>query len=200
MPYSQFTIDKVKQDFGLRTVEGVRFFPESVEPISPSPRLKGVLEDLPWAIAVDTEKARSEVIINPVLLEVRRILNQEVSVFSGEEFNVDASVGLNGVCDFLISRSPEQLTVEAPAIVIVEAKKSDLKSGIGQCISEMVAAQRFNETRGKFINTIYGCISSGTQWRFLKLEAQTITIDLMDYSLPPVEQIVSFLVWMVKEG
>ncbi|MEO1373164.1 MAG: hypothetical protein AAFW70_02325 [Cyanobacteria bacterium J06635_10] len=200
MPYSQFTIDRVKQDFGLKIVEGVRFFPDSIEIINPSSRLQNILEDLPWAIAVDTEKARSEVIINPVLLEVRRILNQEISVFSGEEFNVDANVGLNGVCDFLISRSPEQLTVEAPAIIIVEAKKSDLKSGIGQCISEMVAAQRFNEARGKFINTIYGCISSGTQWRFLKLEAQTVTIDLTDYPLPPVEQIVSFLVWMLKEG
>ena len=200
MPYSQFTIDRVKQDFGLKTVEGVRFLPDSIEIINPSSRLQNILEDLPWAIAVDTEKARSEVIINPVLLEVRRILNQEISVFSGEEFNVDANVGLNGVCDFLISRSPEQLTVEAPAIIIVEAKKSDLKSGIGQCISEMVAAQRFNESRGKFINTIYGCISSGTQWRFLKLEAQTVTIDLTDYPLPPIEQIVSFLVWMVKEG
>ncbi|MGD1911766.1 MAG: hypothetical protein ACFB2X_13170, partial [Rivularia sp. (in: cyanobacteria)] len=198
--YSQFTIDRVKQDFGLKTVEGVRFLPDSIEIINPSSRLQNILEDLPWAIAVDTEKARSEVIINPVLLEVRRILNQEISVFSGEEFNVDAYVGLNGVCDFLISRSPEQLTVEAPAIIIVEAKKSDLKSGIGQCISEMVAAQRFNESRGKFINTIYGCISSGTQWRFLKLEAQTVTIDLTDYPLPPIEQIVSFLVWMVKEG
>ena len=200
MPYSQFTIDKVKQDFGLKTIEGVCFFPNSLEIITPTQRLQGVLEDLPWAIAVDTEKARSEVLINPVLLEVRRILNQEISVFSGEEFNVDTSVGLNGVCDFLISRSPEQLTVEAPAIIIVEAKKSDLKSGIGQCISEIVAAQRFNEVKGKFINPIYGCGTSGTQWRFMKLEAQTVTIDLMDYSLPPVEQIVSFLVWMVKEG
>ncbi|MEL6458394.1 MAG: hypothetical protein AAFQ91_09105 [Cyanobacteria bacterium J06621_15] len=200
MSYSQFTIDKVKQDFGLQIVEGVCFFPNSLEIITPTQRLQGVLEDLPWAIAVDTEKARSEVIINPVLLEVRRILNQEISVFSGEEFNVDTSIGLNGVYDFLISRSPEQLTVEAPKIMIVEAKQPDLKSGIGKCISEMVAAQRFNEIRGKSINTIYGCVSSGTQWRFLKLEAQTVTIDLMDYSLPPVEQIVSFLVWMVKEG
>lgn len=200
MSYSQFTIDKVKQDFGLKTVEGVCFFPDSIEIIPSSQRLQNILEDLPWAIAVDTGKARSEVIINPVLLEVRRILNQQISVFSGEEFNVDASVGLNGVCDFLISRSPEQLTVEAPAIVIVEAKKSDLKSGIGQCISEMVAAQRFNQAKEKSIHTIYGCISSGTQWRFLKLEEQTVTIDLTDYPLPPVEEIVSFLVWMVKEG
>jgi len=198
MPYSQFTIEKVKQDFHLTTVEGVRFFPDSLEPIVPSPRLQGILDDLPWAIAVDTEKARSEVIINPVLLEVRRILERQISVFSGEEFNVDSSVGLNGVCDFLISRSPEQLTVEAPTIVIVEAKKSDLKSGLGQCIAEMVAAQRFNQAKEQPLTAVYGCVSSGTQWRFLKLEGQTVTIDLVDYPLPPIEQILSFLVWMVK--
>lgn len=200
MPYSQFSIEKVKQDFRLTTVEGVRFFPNSLETIVPSPRLQGILEDLPWAIAVDTEKARSEVIINPVLLEVRRILERQISVFSGEEFNVDVSVGLNGVCDFLISRSPEQLTVEAPTIVIVEAQKSDLKSGLGQCIAEMVAAQRFNQAREQPITAVYGCVSSGTQWRFLKLERQTVTIDLVDYPLPPLEEILSFLVWMVKSG
>ncbi|NET60061.1 MAG: hypothetical protein F6K47_29120 [Symploca sp. SIO2E6] len=200
MPYSQFTIEKVKQDFHLTTVEGVRFFPDFLEPIIPSLRLQGILDDLPWAIAVDTEKARSEVIINPVLLEVRRILGRQISVFSGEEFNVDLSVGLNGVCDFLISRSPEQLTVEAPTIVIVEAKKSDLKSGLGQCIAEMVAAQRFNQAKEQPLTAVYGCVSSGTQWRFLKLESQTVTIDLVDYPLPPLEQILSFLVWMVKSG
>jgi hypothetical protein len=198
MPYSQFTIDRVKQDFHLTTVEGVRFFPDSIEQVNSSPRLQAILENLSWAIAVDTEKARSEVIINPVLLEVRRILNSSISVFSGEEFNIDASIGLNGVCDFLISRSPEQLTVEAPVIVIVEAKKADLKSGLGQCIAEMVAAQRFNEAKKQSFTAVYGTVTSGTQWRFLKLEGQTVTIDLMDYFLPPVESIVSFLVWMVK--
>jgi hypothetical protein len=198
MPYSQFTIDRVKQDFHLTTVEGVRFFPDSIEQVTSSPRLQAILENLSWAIAVDTEKARSEVIINPVLLEVRRILNSSISVFSGEEFNIDASIGLNGVCDFLISRSPEQLTVEAPVIVIVEAKKADLKSGLGQCIAEMVAAQRFNEAKKQSFTAVYGTVTSGTQWRFLKLEGQTVTIDLMDYFLPPVESIVSFLVWMVK--
>ena len=163
-------------------------------------KLQAILEDLPWAIAVDTEKARSEAIINPMLLEVRRLLDRKVSVFSGEEFNVDAVAGLNGVCDFLISRSPEQLTVEAPAIVVVEAKKSDLKSGTGQCIAEMVAAQRFNASKGQAIQAIYGCITSGTAWRFFKLSGQTITIDLMDYPLPPPDQILGFFVWMVQHG
>ncbi|WP_293349007.1 MULTISPECIES: hypothetical protein [unclassified Microcoleus] len=201
MPYSQFTtLGKVKEAFNLTVVEGIRFLPE-IEPIAPTTVLQTMLEtNLPWAIATSTEKARSEAIINPVLLEVRNILNQQISVFSGEEFNVDAAVGLTGVCDFLISLSPEQLDVEAPAIVMVEAKKGDLKVGLGQCIAEMVAAQRFNEAKGRSISAIYGSVSSGTAWRFLKLEGQIVTIDLTDYPLPPVDRILGFLVWIVRQN
>ena len=102
------------------------------------------------------------------------------------------------MCDFLLSRSPEVLEIEAPCIVIVEAKKADLRTGFGQCIAEMVAAQRFNAAKNRLVPV--GSITSGTQWRFLKLEDNTVTIDLMDYPLPPVEQIVGILVWMVQSG
>jgi hypothetical protein len=107
MAYSNFTVGQIKENFGITIVEGKRFLPLSLPTIPPSQRLLGILEDLPWAIAVGTEKARSEVIITPLLLEVRRVLNLTISVFSGEEFNVDAEIGLNGVCDFLISQSAE---------------------------------------------------------------------------------------------
>lgn len=199
MPYSQFTFSKVKEQFDLTIAEGIRFFPEHIAPIAPSPKLLAILEDIPWAIAVDTEKARSEVIINPILLELRRIFDRQISVFSGEEFSVDPAIGLTGFCDFLISKSPEQLAIEAPAIVVIEAKKADLKVGIGQCIAEMVAAQRFNQASDRPVSAIYGCISSGTQWRFLKLENSVVTIDLTDYPLLPVEVILGFLVWMINE-
>jgi hypothetical protein len=199
MPYSQFTFSKVKEQFNLTIAEGIRFFPDNVAPIAPSPKLLAILEDIPWAIAVDTEKARSEVIINPILLELRRIFDRKISVFSGEEFSVDPAIGLTGFCDFLVSKSPEQLAIEAPAIVVIEAKKADLKVGIGQCIAEMVAAQRFNQASDRPVSAIYGCISSGTQWRFLKLENSLVTIDLTDYPLLPVEVILSFLVWMINE-
>jgi hypothetical protein len=200
MPYSSFTtIGKVKEAFNLTTVEAVRFLP-NIDPISPSQTLTAFLEEsLPFASSA-SEKARSEGIIFPVLLEARRILQRRVSLFSGEDFTVDESIGLNGVCDFLFSRSEEILEIEAPAVIIVEAKKSDLRTGFGQCIAEMVAAQKFNEAKKKPIPIIYGVVSNGTQWRFLKLEGQTVTIDLIDYPLPPVEQILGFLVWMVREG
>ncbi|MBD2499827.1 hypothetical protein [Anabaena azotica] len=200
MPYSQFTnISKVKEAFGLKTQEGGRFIP-AVEAIEPSATLKAYLEEsLPLASSA-SEKARSQGIIYPVLLEVRRILNRQVSLFSGEDFTVDESIGLDGMCGFLLTRSTEVLEIEAPVLVIVEAKKADSRTGFGQCIAEMIAAQRFNAEKNRPISTVYGSISSGTQWRFLKLEDSLVTIDLLDYPLPPVEEILGMLVWMLQNG
>ncbi|NES20950.1 MAG: hypothetical protein F6K41_18960 [Symploca sp. SIO3E6] len=200
MPYSQFTsIGKAKEAFDLKTIEGGRFLPPT-EPIVPSAALTAFLEESIPLTALASEKARSEGIIYPILLEVRRILHRQISLFSGEDFTVDETVGLNGICDFLLTRSPEMLEIEAPAIVIVEAKKADLKTGFGQCIAEMVAGQRFNAAKNCPIATVYGSVSNGTQWRFLKLEDKIVTIDLTDYPLPPVEQILGMLVWMVQNG
>ena len=199
MPYSSFTVAKVKKEFGLTTVEAGRFLPP-IEPIAPSSRLQAVLEDLPWAIAVGSEKAKSEGIIYPVLQEVRKITNQPVSLFSGRDFTVDVDKGLTGFVDYLMSRSSEQLEIEAPVIIVGEAKRDNLNEGLGQCIAEMVAAQLFNQGNQVNIPRIYGAVSNGTQWRFLQLVGSTVAIDLMDYALPPVDQILGFLVWMVQEG
>ena len=198
MPYSDFTLRKVKQTFGITTVEGERFLPE-IKPIAASATLTDFLaESLPLAIATGSEKARSELIISPVLLEVRKILQRKISLFSGADFTVDPALGLTGICDFLLSRSPEQLEIEAPAVVIVEAKKADLNPGIGQCIAEMIAAQKFNEVNNQPISIIYGSVTNGTVWRFLQLIEQTVTIDFTDYPLPPVDVILGILVWMVS--
>ena len=199
MPYSQFTtIGKVKKAFGITVVENGRFIPE-VNPISASSILLGYLaESLPIVSTSGSEKARSEGIIYPVLLEVRRILERRTSLFSGESFDVDESVGLNGLCDFLITRSPEVLEIESPVVVLVEAKKTDLKTGIGQCLAEMIAAQRFNEAADNAIPIIYGCVSNGLQWQFLKLQQQEAMIDLNVYALLPLEQILGFLAWMAE--
>ncbi len=199
MSYSQFkTLASVKEAFGLVTKEGIRFLPQ-LDPIEPSDTLKNFLEySLPVASATGSEKARSELIITPVLMEVRQILQQRISFFSGEEFTVDETVGLNGTCDFLLSRSTELIDIEAPIFILVEAKKADLKSGLGQCAAEMVAAQRFNLSKGQPILTVYGCVSNGTQWRFMQLQGKVLTVDLNDYPLPSVEPILAFLAWMAE--
>ncbi|NEO32032.1 MAG: hypothetical protein F6K36_16665 [Symploca sp. SIO3C6] len=199
MSYSQFkTIAQAKAAFNLTIIEGSRFLPQT-PPVAPSQTLCDYLrETLPIVATSGSEKARSEGIIYPVLVDVRRSLEYQVSLFSGEEFNVDESVGLNGVCDFLLTRSSEVLEIEAPAVVIVEAKKTELKLGFGQCIAEMVAAQRFNEAQGQPISTIYGSVSNGNQWQLLKLEGMSLFIDLAVYPLPPVENILGDLAWMAQ--
>jgi hypothetical protein len=201
MPYSQFTtIRNVREAFQLTVLEGDRWLP-MIEAIAPSHTLADTLaESLPIVATSGSEKARSEGIIYPVLLDVRRVCDRKVSLFSGEDFTVEEAVGLNGSCDFLLTRSPEVLEIDAPAVVIVEAKKTDLKTGFGQCIAEMVAAQRFNQDKGCIVSSIYGSVSNGIQWQFLKLEQQTVTIDLTVYPLPPVDQILGFFVWMLQTG
>jgi len=198
MSYSQFTLKSVIETFDLTLVEGGNFFEESQE-IAPSPYLaEFISRNLQLAIALNTEKARSELLICPMLIAVKEIGDGKISLFSGEEFNVEPELGLNGTCDYLLSLSPEQLYIEAPVMVVVEAKKEDLKTGLGQCIAEMVAAWRFNEQAENNIPIIYGIITTGTLWRFLKLENKTVTIDLSEYFLPPVESILGKLAQMVS--
>ena len=200
MSYSQFkTIRSVKQAFDLTVIEGKRFLPE-LPPLNPSGILQEYLaETLPIVATSGSEKARSEGIIYPMLLDVRRQQNHQISLFSGEEFTVDETVGLNGICDFLLTRSPDVLEIEAPVVVLIEAKKTDLKSGLGQCIAEMVAAQRFNQaTQQSTIDVIYGCVSNGIQWQFLRLQDSTVSIDLTVYLLPPIGPVLADLVWMAQ--
>lgn len=198
MPYSDFTLRRIKQDFNLTIVEQATFLPP-IQPQPPSAFLSTFLDKhLPLALALNTEKARSEMLICPILLEIKDIFQEQISLFSGNDFTVDPSVGLSGLCDFLISRSSEQLFIEAPAVVVVEAKREDLNAGLGECVAEMIAAQRFNEKNNSSVPIIYGTVTTGDRWKFLKLKGQTVTIGLLEYTVPPVEQILGILVSLVS--
>ena len=94
-------------------------------------------ENVPLALASNTGKSRSEMIIAPILIALRKYLNNQISLFSGIDFTVDSAQGLNGNCDFIISRSPELLIINAPVVTIVEAKKENINTGLGQCVAEM---------------------------------------------------------------
>jgi hypothetical protein len=195
MPYSSFTLDEVEQRFDLKLKTG-RFLPV-LEPIVPSNLLQQFLATtLPLAQETGSEKARSEFIIAPILVELRTLLANSISIFSGEDFTVDRELGLNGICDFLISRSPTQFKINAPVVALVEAKKGVLKDGWGQCIAEMVAAQRFNQIHQQAIDLIYGVVTSGTGWQFLQMQGNQIIIDPEEYSLQPLERLLSVLSWM----
>ena len=200
MPYSSFTLGKVSRTFHLETVRRQGVF-AGIEPVEPSAHLTATLErNLPFALAMGTEKAKSELIVSDILIELCLHFESRVSLFSGIDFNVDVSEGLTGVCDFLVSLSSETFDLEAPVIALVEAKNADVKLGVGQCVAEMVAAQRFNAEAGNDIPCIYGAITSGTEWLFLKLEGQTLSIDLTVYPIAQCYKILGILASMVSQA
>jgi hypothetical protein len=205
MPYSSFTLEEVKDKFTLK-LQSTAFFPE-LAPIAPSDWLAQTLGmALPLAQTTGSEKARSEFIIAPILLELRSLTNNSISVFSGEDFTVDSpmetlcerELGLSGICDFLISQTTIQFMIDAPVLALVEAQKGVLRDGWGQCIAEMVAAKKFNENRGKSIKYIYGIVTSGSLWHFFQMQGDVVLIDPNEYSLLPIDKLLAALKWMVS--
>lgn len=193
MAYSNFTLAKVKSDFGLTVDETQNLF-NDIPAVEPSEILTVILQDyIPLATAIGTEKARSEFLIAPILSEVRKQLNYQISLFSGTDFNVDIEKGLLGYCDFLISASSEQFFISAPVITIVEAKNENIISGLGQCIAEMVASQIFNQRQNLDIPVIYGVVTSGTNWRFLTLNETLVCIDMVEYYINQVDKILGII-------
>jgi hypothetical protein len=196
MAYNNFTLETVKHQFGLNLIDSS--FCEFLPHVNPQPEFLTIFRQwLPLAQRAKSEKAKSELLVSPILTEVKRLTGEQIQLFSGEEFNVDRERGLNGFCDFLLSRSMAPYVIEAPILMLVEAKKGELDVGLGQCVAEMFAAQLFNENAGKVITTIYGCVTSGKLWQFLKLEGKDVIIDTNEYSVTPVERILGILKWMV---
>jgi hypothetical protein len=200
MAYSDFKLSEIIQKFELTLNEVSGLFGDVPEEESSDLLTTILKENVDLAVSINTEKARSEMIISPILLEVRRKLNNEISLFSGVDFNVDNQQGLNGFCDFLISLSKEQLFIRAPVIItLVESKNENLKSGLAQCIAEILAAQLFNEQKQNTIKIIYGAVTIGTIWQFLKLEDKTISIDLTKYYIKDVKKILGILISAIKQ-
>lgn len=190
MAYSDFTLEKVQKAFELTISEDVDLF-ANVPQLEPTPLLTEFLQDnAQLALKINTEKARSEMIIAPILLDLKKQLVSKISLFSGVDFNVDLTQGLNGTCDYIISNSPEQLFVKSPVIVLVEAKKENIVGGLGQCASEMLAAQIFNKREGNEVTVILGVVTSGNIWKFLQLSEKQLRVDATEYYLKDVSKVL----------
>lgn len=198
MPYSDFTVKKVQEAFQIQLHETTGLFAGIPGKEASAHLFETLRGNVPLAASINTEKARSELIIAPILVEIKKQHKEVLSLFSGVELTVDREKELSGFCDFLFSRSPEQLYVRAPVVMIVEAKNENIMSGLGQCIAEMIAAEMFNEQEGDSINKSYGVITSGNLWKFLKLEGRDVFIDLDDYGIKELAGILGILSAMVE--
>ena len=190
MVYSEFTLDKALRDFDLTLEQETALF-RDVQEVSISERLRSLLDDyIPLALTINTvaltintEMSRSAMIMTPILVELRNLMNKQISLFIGIEFKVAPEQGLNGYCDYIISQSPMQLFLQAPVLMMVEAKKEDITAGIGQCVAEMVAARIHNKRENHDSTTIYGVVTAGNVWKFLCLQGGVVIVDKDEYYL-----------------
>lgn len=189
MAYRDFSLTKVKKEFELIEQTG-RIFQE-VGMLEPSQWLKETLSvSISLALSSSSEKARSEFIVAPILLELEKRNLGAFAIFSGERLDVDDAKGLKGECDFILSKGPISPIIQSPIFSLVEAKKNDIKEGLGQCIAQMLGAQLFNEQEGNRIEGIYGCVTTGEDWQFLKLSGKLILIDARRYYLSELQQLL----------
>ena len=196
MAYSDFSLTQVKKTFDL-TEKSMPLFSNTAA-VSPSNWLKETLSySLKLALSSSSEKARSEFIIAPILIELERRNTEKLSIYSGENLDVDPESGLKGECDFILSKGTVSLTMQTPIISLVEAKKSDIKRGLGQCVAQMVGAQRFNQLEGNEIPVVYGCVTTGEDRQFLTLQDNHIAIDSQRYYVNELDKVLGIFQSMV---
>ena len=193
MAYSDFTIAELKERFHLTIDETSNLFATCPEVDLPAVLSDTLARYLPLAVNVNTDKARSELMISPILVEFKLLHRDRISLFSGIEFTVDEGLGLKGRCDYILARSPEQLALTAPVCVLVEAKNENIVAGIPQCLAEMVAAQRFNIQKKRPEGAIYGVVTTGASWRFLSLDGTRASVDVVEYPIQSTRKIFGIL-------
>ena len=187
MTYSEFTLDNVRSLLGLK-IQTEKLF-DVVESVTPPDWLVKALKAAS-SVGFSTEKARSEFFVAPVLLASRELNHERFFLYSGQKLEADAARGLTGECDFILSHAQASVVLMTPIMTLVEAKKQDYEAGMGQCIAQMVGAQIFNQKNESTSLPIFGCVTTGEGWQFLKLEDTLVTVDLTRYALANLEQIL----------
>jgi len=188
MSYSDFTLESVATKLGI-TTQQENLFPD----LTPTAVPAWLIETFGKGtqLALISEKSRSEFIVVPVLLTSRELSNGQLAIFSGQRLDVDASAGLVGECDVILAIAPPIPPLRAPIATIVEAKKNDVEAGLGQCIAQMVAARRFNEAAGRANSPVFGCVTTGEVWQFLRLREQIAMVDKRRFYLDDVGRILA---------
>jgi hypothetical protein len=188
MAYSDYTtLQKLNNELGIAHKRQKLFM--TIQPVLPSEKLLEDLQEAQNYYSLTTEKAKSEFLITPILREVKRTHVNQVGVFSGVNLDLPTA-GLSGFCDFILSRRPDAIELTAPIFCLVEAKNRTLEEGFAQCAAEMYAAVLFNEQDQQPTSFMYGCVTNGYEWCFLRLENKMIQIDAERFFLNDLKDIL----------
>lgn len=197
MAYDAFNLARVRADLGVTVQTGVDLFGH-IPPVALNPDVATMIQRFHGlAVTINTEKARSEMLISPLLAEVWRIGNGRVALFSGVAFDADPAAELNGVCDFILGHPPQLDFVTHPVMMITEAKNESIMGGLGQCAAAMVGAQRFNRAERPAVEAVYGCVTNGEGWKFLRLTGTLLEIDIAEYLIGEPERILGVILTFV---
>jgi hypothetical protein len=175
MAYKDFTLELAEAAFGLLAQPG-ELFP-GLNPAPVPGWLRDQLERGQRAAALVSEKARSEFLVVPILLAAQEFVPDGLAIYSGQRLDVDAERGLSGECDYILALTPPLPRLRAPLVTILEAKKGDVEAGLGQCVAQMVGARVFNERAGQAPRPLFGCVTTGEVWQFLRLDDTAVLID-----------------------
>ncbi len=193
MAFADFSLEMVSSRFELTLPPRADLF-AGTEPVEIPPVLRAVLDRwTPQALEVNTEKARSELIIAPILMEAMYLAGRDLGVYSGVSLDVDRERGLYGRCDYLLGRRSGPFLLGSPMLAVVEAKNEDIPGNLGQCVAEMIAVRIINERKGHPIPVVHGAVTTGVEWLFLRLAADAVTFDLRERFLDDVGRIVAYL-------
>ncbi len=196
MAFSAFSYPAVIADLSLS--ERIADLFPAVPPVVPGAAYRAVAVGAArLAQILHTEKARSEWMVAPLLYDFWVRYDARIGLYSGVQFDADPDAGLTGVCDFVIGSAPQLPHLTAPLVVVFESKNDSIPEGFGQCISAMVGAQRYNRKHGGAVETVYGCATTGSSWKFLTLVGNVLTFDLAEYNLGQADKILGILVHMV---
>jgi len=196
MGAARFTsIVRFCQQYGLWS-DTLRSLFSDIAPQAPSQRLQDDLDEAK-TLPLYTEKAKSELILTPIMRELRR-RHPRLTFFSGFALAVEGEPDLTGNPDFVLSAKPNIVEIEAPIFCLVESKNRGIDEGFAQCAADMYAARLFNQQMNEPIDTIYGAVSNGFEWVFLKLEDQTIYIDRDRHFLSELSTLLGILDHIVR--
>ena len=187
MAYGDFTLDEIEERFGIKNRVANLF--TALTPMEPSNFLAEMFSNV-RGLTLRSEKSKSEAIVFPLLLELRQRNDDFFTIYSGENLAADEARGLKGECDFILAKDVHSYSINYPILQVVEAKKNDLDLGVPQCAAQMVGAKVFNEKKGVRLDKIYGCVTTGDEWLFMKLEGD-LYIDERKYYLNEINELLA---------
>ncbi|WP_394794970.1 hypothetical protein [Armatimonas sp.] len=194
MAFSDYkNISQTQKEFGIAYREERFLF---AEPVLPP---EAFLRDLEFSRAnmdiFTSEASRTELVISPLLREAYKRFYERYAFWIQKPLNY--SEKLSGIPDYLIATKSAlgKTVLETPLVVVVEAKKNDFEQGWGQCLAELIAAQKLNDNPSL---PVFGIVTDGELWKFGKLIGTEFVLETTSYTLTDLPELFGVLLHILE--